>query len=85
MIGFATYGTLYPPQIALRAQTTVRGFTISSYYKFGNVNAVNYACITTDVGASVFFKVADAVLVTAPNNGDYYLIDENKIIFKENQ
>jgi len=85
MIGFATYGTLYPPQIALRAQTSVRGFTISSFYKFGNVNAVNYACITTDNGASVLFKVADAVLVTAPHNGDYYIIDEDKIIFKENQ
>jgi hypothetical protein len=85
MIGFATYGMLYPPQIALRAQTSVRGFTISSFYKFGNVNAVNYACITTNIGASVLFKVDDAVLVTAPHNGDYYIIDEDKIIFKENQ
>lgn len=85
MIGFATYGTLYPPQIALRVQTSRVGFTISSYYKFGNVNAVNYACIKTDVGASVLFKLTDAVLVTAPHNGDYYLIDEDKIIFKENQ
>ena len=85
MIGFATYGTLYPPQIALRVQPSTVGFTISSYYKFGNVNAVNYACITTDVGASVLFKLTDAVLVTAPHNGDYYLIDEDKIIFKENQ
>ncbi len=84
MIGFATYGTLYPPQIALRAQTSIRGFTINSFYKFGNVNAVNYACIRTDVGASVLFKVEDAVLVTAPHNGSYYIIDEDKIIFKEN-
>jgi hypothetical protein len=85
MIGFGTYGTLYPPNVAVRAQASVRGFTVSSFFKFGNVNAINYACITTDIGASVMFKVSDAVLVTAPHNGDYYIIDEEKLIFKENQ
>lgn len=85
MIGFGTYGTLYPPNVAVRAQTSVKGFAVSSFFRFGNVNAINYACITTDIGASVLFKVSDAILVTAPHNGDYYIIDEGKLVFKENQ
>lgn len=84
MAGFATYGTLYPPQIALKLQSSVREFTSDSFHKFGNVNAVNYACIRTNVGASCFFALADAVIVTA-FGANYYIIDEDKILFKENQ
>lgn len=84
-IGFSTYGTLYPPYVALREQSSVRGFTLQSFFKFGNVNAVNYANQTTNIGASCLFVVSDAILVTAPHNGDYYIIDEAKLIFRENQ
>lgn len=83
-IGFSTYGTLYPPQVALKAQSSIKGFVVDSFHKFGNVNAINYACISTNVGASVLFKVDDAVLVTA-YGASYYVIDESKLLFKENQ
>lgn len=84
-IGFSTYGILYPPNVAVKLQNSVRGLTTSSFYKFGSVNAVNYACITTQVGASVLFKVSDAVLVTTLTSTAYYLIDEARLIMKEKQ
>lgn len=83
-VGFATYGTLYPHQIAVTLQSSVRGFVTNSFYKFGNVNAVNYANQTTNIGASVLFKQADAVIATA-FGVTYYIIEEEQLIFKENQ
>lgn len=82
-VGFSTYGTLLPPQVALKLQSSVKGFSSDSFHKFGNVNAVNYACITMNVGASVFFATDDAVIVTA-FGASYYIIDEDKIKFREN-
>ena len=84
-MGILTYGMLYPPYNAIIKHTPSQSITkVSEGWNFGIIDAVNYANIKTDIGSSVLFKQSGAILVTAGGT-DYYLVDENNIIFKENE
>lgn len=83
-MGFSTYGTLYPPFIALTISASRQGFKgVTKGLNFGTVNAVNYANIKTNIGASCLFKVEDARVVSA-HGTVYYLVTEDDIIMREN-
>lgn len=79
----ATYGVLYPKFVSLADTVSQQGVGIlTKGYKWGIVDAVNYANFRTDVGARVIFREQDAALITA-GGVQYYIVDENDLIFKE--
>lgn len=82
-MGLDTYGILYPAYLSVIKQGSLpSGFNvIPRGFSFGIVNSVNYANIKTNVGATVFYKDEDAILVTAGGT-DYYLIEEESLILK---
>ncbi len=82
-MGLNTYGQLYPAYLSVIRQTSLpSGFNvIPRGVSFGLVDSVNYANIKTNVGAIVFYKEADAILITAGGT-DYYLIEEEDLILK---
>lgn len=83
-MGIQTYGILYPPYDAVKLTTSVDGFTsIPQGYNWGVVDAVNYANTRVTTGNTVLFRQQDAILVTAGGT-NYYIIDEEKLIFKGN-
>ncbi len=83
-MGIQTYGILYPPYDALTLSSSVPDITaVKKGYNFGVVDAVNYANVKVDVGATVLFRQDDAILVTAGGT-DYFIIDEKDIVFKQN-
>ncbi len=79
----STYGTLYPPFVSLQQSQSIQGFSsVPQGFNFGVVDSVNYANVITNVGASCLFEQKDAILVNV-GNGDYYIVDEKKLIFRE--
>jgi len=77
------YGLLYPDYVSVRPSTSTQGLFIDSQrYKFGIVDAVNYANIRTSVGNNVIFDSEGAVIITQPTN-TWFIVHESDIIFKE--
>lgn len=83
-MGLLTYGILYPPYDALTLAGEQTDITaVKKGYAFGVVDAVNYANVKVNEGATVLFRQDDAILVTAGGT-NYYIVDEKEIIFKRN-
>ena len=83
-MGIQTYGILYPPFDAVTIVPSPSGFSfVPRGYNWGVVDAVNYANVKATVGSTVLFRQQDAILVTAGGT-EYYIIEEDKIIFKGN-
>lgn len=79
------YCILYPDYVSVRPGSSTNGlFSDSDRYKFGVVDAVNYANVRTNVGNSVLFDTSRAAVVTQSNSvNTWYVIHEEDIIFKE--
>lgn len=75
--------TLYPPNVCLSLSASYYDIGGGDDLIFGSVYKINvYSIGSVQVGDNVSFNRTDARLVTQ-GNGQYYIIDEEKLFFKE--
>jgi hypothetical protein len=82
-MGLSDYGIVQPPYVSLTTNSQIFGFTPRGQIACGTVDAVNVYNNMVSPGDVMLFRKTNAMILLAYGT-QYWLVDENELIYKEN-